>query len=432
MDRVRIFISSPGDVAEERQCALAVVQRLQEEFSDTLVLEPLLWEQEPLLATADFQSQIRSPADFDIFATILGGRLGSPLGLQFTRRDGSPYASGTEFEFEAAVAGYHASGKPELLFYRKLMPEEQAVTPQFEKVSAFFDKWFSGVEDRTMIGTYHAFTETTQFEKQFTVELRELLHRFLPRPNNLPAPISSFLGRLDLIREISGFIKHDDVRVVTLVGPMGVGKTRLALRTSRGLLPDFRDGVFLVTLASSGQTDLLPDTIASALGVESTDNRPIIDSLIEALQDKEMLLLIDNLVQTESAAEHINALVSNCPGVKLLLTSSEAFQMSQARTVAVPAFAVPDLDTASFAEIRDSESAQLFVERTKTVREDFELTEDNAREVLQICQRLKGLPFSIELATSRMRSMNTTKLLRSLESIKVKDESGKTIYLVPR
>ena len=145
-----------------------------------------------------------------------------------------------------------------------------------------------------------------------------------------------------------------------------------------------------------------------------------------------MLLLIDNLVQTESAAKYINALVSNCPGVKLLVTSGEALQVSQARTVTVPAFAVPDPDSASFAEIRDSESAQLFVERTKTVREDFELTEDNAWEVLQICQRLKGLPFSIELATSRMRSMNTTKLLRSLESIKVKDESGKTIYLVPR
>ena len=286
MDRVRIFISSPSDVAEERQCALAVVQRLQQEFIGTLALEPLLWEQDPLLATADFQSQIRSPADFDIFATILGSRLGSPLGLQFTRRDGSPYASGTEFEFEAALAGYHASGKPELLFYRKLMPAEQAVTAQFEKVTAFFDKWFSGTEDRTMIGTYHAFTETTQFEEQFTVHLREMLYRFLPRPNNLPAPISSFLGRLDLIREISGFIKNDDVRVVTLVGPMGVGKTRLGLRTSRGLLPDFRDGVFLVTLASSGQTDLLPDTIAATLGVESSDKGPVIDSLIEELQGK--------------------------------------------------------------------------------------------------------------------------------------------------
>ena len=88
MNRVRIFISSPGDVVDERQRALAVVERLQQEFSDTLSLEALLWEQEPLLATADFQSQIRSPADFDIFTTIIGGRLGSPLGSQFTRREG--------------------------------------------------------------------------------------------------------------------------------------------------------------------------------------------------------------------------------------------------------------------------------------------------------------------------------------------------------
>jgi hypothetical protein len=432
MDRVRIFISSPGDVADERQRALAVVQRLQPEFSETLSLEPLLWEQEPLLATADFQSQIRSPADFDIFATIIGSRMGSPLGLQFTRRDGSPYASGTEFEFEIAVAGYHASAKPELLVYRKSMPADQAATPQLEKVSAFFDKWFPSADDRSMLGAYHTFAEAEQFEDLFTLHLRKLLRRFLPRPNNLPAPISSFLGRVDLIREISGLIKQRDVRLVTLVGPRGTGKSRLGLRTARGLLPDFQDGVFLVTLASTGQADLVPDAIAAALEIEQKDNHSVIDSVVGALHNKEMLLLIDNLDQVESAVKHLNVLVSKCPGVKVLVTSREALQASGTRIVRVPPFALPDPSKASFAEIRDAESVQLFVERAQMVREDFELTEENAQEVLQICHRLDGLPLSIELATSRMRSMNTTKLLRSVTSIKVKDESGNNIYLVPQ
>ncbi len=208
MNRIRIFISSPGDVADERQRALAVVERLQQEFSGTLVLEPLLWEQEPLLATADFQSQIRSPADFDIFATIIGCRLGSPLGSQFTRRDGSPYSSGTEFEFEVAVASYHASGRPEPLVYRKSLRGELPETAQIEKVSAFFDKWFQGAGNPPVIGEYHSFTESGEFEELFTQHLRELLHRFLPRPNNLPAPISSFVGRTDLIREITGLLEQ--------------------------------------------------------------------------------------------------------------------------------------------------------------------------------------------------------------------------------
>jgi predicted ATPase len=177
----------------------------------------------------------------------------------------------------------------------------------------------------------------------------------------------------------------------------------------------------------------LAAVIAGTLGIEQNDGQPVIDGVVDALHNKEMLLLIDNLEQeVEPAVEHINALLLKCPGVKLLVTSSEALQVSGAHTITVPPFAVPDPNEASFAEIRDAESVQLFVERAQAVREGFELTAENAQEVLQICHRLGGLPFSIELATSRMRSMNTTKLLRSLESIKVKDESGNTIYLVPR
>jgi non-specific serine/threonine protein kinase len=415
MNRVTIFISSPSDVADERQRALAVVGRLQQEFSETLSLEPLLWEQDPQLHTEDFQSRVSSPADFDIFATIIGSRLGRPPGSQLTRPDGSHYASRTEFEFEVAVASYRANGKPELLVYRKPLPADQIATPQCEKVSAFFDKWFLSVEDRTAIGAYHTFAEAEQFEDLFTVHLRKLLRRFLPRPNNLPAPISSFVGRVDLIREITGVLKQSDVRLVTLVGTGGTGKSRLGLRTARGLLPDFQDGVFLVTLASLRQADLVPGTIAAALDIKQNDNRPVIDSVVDALRNKEMLLLIDNLEQVQSAVKHINALVSKCPGVKILVTSREALRVSGARTVRVPPFALPDLKRASFAAVRDSESVQLFVERAKTVCEDFELTEENAQEVLKICHRLDGLPLAIELAASRLNSMNTAKLLSSME-----------------
>lgn len=415
MNRVRIFISSPGDVADERQRAVAVVERLQEEFSETLSLEPLLWEQEPLLATADFQSQIRSPADFDIFATMIGSRLGSPLGSQFTRRDGSTYASGTEFEFEAAIAGYRATGKPEMLVYRKAQPEDQPPTEQLQLVSQFFDRWFLSAEDRTAIGAYHTFADGEQFEDLFTLHLRKLLRRFLPRPNNLAAPISSFVGRDELVREVSGLVRQSDVRLVTLVGPGGTGKSRLGLRVAQGLLPDFEDGAFVVTLADLRQADLVPGAIAGALDIRQTDDRPIIDSVVAELQHKEMLLLIDNLEQVQSAVKHINTLVAKCPKLKVIVTSREALRVSGARTVRVPPFSLPDPKKATFAQIRDADCVQLFVDRATTVRDDFELTEENAADVLQLCHQLDGLPLAIELATSRLRSMNTSKLLRAME-----------------
>jgi len=415
MNRVTIFISSPSDVADEGRRALAVVERLQQEFSETLSLEPQLWVQEPQLHTEDCQPQTFSPADFDIFATIIGSRLGSPPEPELSRADGSPYASHTEFEYEVAIASYRAKGNPELLVYRKPLPAGQITTPQFEKVSEFFDKWFLSAEDGTAIGAYHTFAEAEQFEDLFTVHLRKLLRRFLPRPNNLPEPTSSFVGRVDLIREITGALKQSDVRLVTLVGTGGTGKSRLGLRVARGLLPDFPDGVFLVTLASLRQADLVPGTIAAALDIKQSDNRPVIDSVIDALRNKEMLLLIDNLEQVQSAVTHINALVSKCPGVKIMVTSREALRVNGARTIRVPPFALPDLKRASFAVIRDSESVRLFVERAQSASEDFELTEENAQEVLKICHRLDGLPLAIELATSRLRAMNTTELLSSME-----------------
>jgi non-specific serine/threonine protein kinase len=413
MNRVRIFISSPGDVIDERQRALAVVERLQEEFSETLSLEPMVPEPEPGAATS--KAQAHSPADFDIFATIIGGHLRAPTESQLTRRDGSAYASSTEYEFEVAIDSSRSRGKPELLVYRKSLPADQQATPQFQEVSAFFDKWFLSAEDRTAIGAYHTFAEVEPFEDLFKLHLRKLLRRFLPRPNNLPAPTSSFVGRTDLVREVTGFIRQSEVRLVTLVGPGGTGKSRLGLQTAAGLLPDFEDGVFLITLASLRQADLVPGTIATALGIKQNDNRPIIDSVTDALHKKEMLLLIDNLDQVQSAVKHINTLVSKCPGVKVLVTSRETLRVSGARTVRVPPFALPDLKKASFAQIRDSESVQLFIERAQAVREGFQLTEKNAREVLQICHRLDGLPLAIELATSRMGTMDTTELLHSME-----------------
>jgi hypothetical protein len=432
MERVRIFISSPGDVAAERQCALEVVEQLQEEFSGRLQLEPLLWEQEPLLATADFQSQIRSPADFDIFATIIGARLGSPLGDQFRRRDGSTYASGTEFEFEIAVDSHRASGRPELLVYRKSVEGGQDARAQHDKVTAFFDKWFPQDGGRRVIGAYHSFAETGQFEGMFAAQLRELLNRLTPRPNNLPAPITSFLGRFGLIGEITELIRKDEIKAVNLIGVGGVGKSRVALRAARGLQPEFEDGVFLVNLWQASGTGCVAEGIAAALNIIPTPGAPVLDVVVDTLVERQILLLIDNIAGDCGEADELKTLLSACPRLKLLVTSEEALAMADAHTVVVQPFALPEGGEAGLGAIQDCECIQLFVDRARAVREDFELTAENAPEVLEICRQLGGLPRSIELAASRMRSMNTAKMLRSLPSIKVKDETGQTVYLIPR
>ena len=430
MERVRIFISSPGDVAEERQRALTVVERLQEEFSGRLSLEPLLWEQEPLLATADFQSQIRSPADFDIFVNILSSRLGSPLGSHFTREDGTPYASGTEFEFEAAVASHRATGRPELLFYRK-PPDPSLPGAQIALVDAFLDRWFGDVAAGAAIGDYHSFDDTDAFETLFTEHLRVVLGRFLPRPNNLPAPISSFVGRTTLMAQLKTLVTEGPYRVINLVGQSGIGKSRLALRTARDLLPNFEHGVFLVDVGAEGDETGALTAIASALDRERPGKSSSVDGLAELIGEQSLLLILENLPANGFQGDALDRLVDACPKLHVIVTSLEPTFRPGATTLEVPPLALPDAG-AGVSDIRESEAVQLFVDRARSMREDFRLVDANANAILQVCAQLGGLPLAIERAACRMRSMSATRLLAKLPSIKVKDESGQTVYLIPR
>ncbi len=249
MNRVRLYISSPVDVAEERRRAIAVVERLREEFRE-LTLDVLSREQEAPDCAADSTALTDLPDDFDVYTTIIGGRLGGPTGPHADSASNPLHGSITESEFEAAVTSYRDRGKPELLVYRKSLSQSELASHDSAGVAQFFDKWFLSSKDRTAIGAYHTFSESEQFEDLFAVHLRKLLRRFLPRPNNLPAPTSSFVGRVDLIREVNGLLRQSDVRMVALVGPGGTGKSRLGLRVAREQLPYFEDGVFLITLAS--------------------------------------------------------------------------------------------------------------------------------------------------------------------------------------
>jgi len=187
---LKFFISSPGDVFEERAIASRVIDRLQSEYIGRVVLEPVLWEHEPLVATATFQAQIVKPSETDVVISILWSRLGTKLPEQFKRADGSRYDSGTEFEFEEAIEGFRRNGSPDLLVYRKTAPPSVRLDDekdlmerlgQKKRLDQFIDKWFHDKAEGTLVAAFHPFESPSDFEILIENHLRRLIDRSLPR-----------------------------------------------------------------------------------------------------------------------------------------------------------------------------------------------------------------------------------------------------------
>ena len=186
---LRIFISSPGDVGQERLIATRVVARLQGEFAGYANLEPILWEHEPLRATSHFQDQILPPSQTDIVVCILWSRLGTRLPDQFQRDDGSSYASGTEWEFEDAAKSFIERGAPDLMVYRKTseavtaLSDEKALLDRLQQkkaLDAFIDRWFGNAQD-TFKAAFHSFNSPDGFEETLENHLRNLIRERLPK-----------------------------------------------------------------------------------------------------------------------------------------------------------------------------------------------------------------------------------------------------------
>ena len=190
MRKLQFFISSPGDVCEERALASRVIERLQSEYIGRVVLEPVLWEHEPLVATSTFQAQIVKPSDTDVVISILWSRLGTKLPEQFRRADGSRYESGTEYEFEEAIEGFRRNGKPDLLVYRKTAPPSVRLDDekdlmerlgQKKKLDEFVGRWFHDQAEGTLVAAFHPFESPSDFEILLENHLRRLIDRYIPR-----------------------------------------------------------------------------------------------------------------------------------------------------------------------------------------------------------------------------------------------------------
>lgn len=227
-----------------------------------------------------------------------------------------------------------------------------------------------------------------------------------------PAPLTPILGRDIEIDRVLELLDQDDLRLVTLVGPGGVGKTRLAIEVMRRAEPDFAHGAWFVPLAPVRDHSLVPATVARTLGIIESPVIPVAEQLKDALQLKHLLLALDNLEHLVGVASPwLIDLLMDCPRLKVLATSRSALHLtSEQRFLVSP---LPVLDSGSGAA-PSSPAIELFVQRAKAVRPDFQLNESNDQLVADVCQRLNGLPLAIELAAARVNVLSVAEILAHL------------------
>jgi predicted ATPase/transcriptional regulator with XRE-family HTH domain/Tfp pilus assembly protein PilF len=242
-------------------------------------------------------------------------------------------------------------------------------------------------------------------------------------PTNLPVPTTSFIGREREVTGVSKLLRSPQARLLTLTGPGGVGKTRLALQVGAETLTYFPDGVWFVDLSPILEAALVTSTIAQALGIKEAPGKPLIETLVASLGEKQILLVLDNFEQVEEAAGQVSRLLAGCPRLKVLVTSRVPLRLRGEKEYSVPPMEVPSTEyrvPGDSGLLAANPAVRLFAERAADIKRDFQLTEDNAQAVAEICVRLDGLPLAIELAAARMRLFSPQALLGRLsESLKV-------------
>ncbi|MBA3337477.1 MAG: AAA family ATPase, partial [Chloroflexia bacterium] len=232
-------------------------------------------------------------------------------------------------------------------------------------------------------------------------------------PHNLPTPLTSLVGREREVAAVVELLLSEDVRLVTLTGPGGVGKTRLAIAAAEVVASEFAEGLWFISLAPLSDPKLVLPTIAQRLGKLEAGEEPLEAQVRAILRAKHLLLVLDNFEQVIEAAPVMSDLLTTCPRLTILTTSRAVLHLSGEHAVAVRPLALPKADD-SAETIAKAEAVRLFVQRARAMDSGFDLNEANAAAVAAICHRVDGLPLALELAAARSRHLPPAALLPRL------------------
>jgi predicted ATPase/class 3 adenylate cyclase len=256
----------------------------------------------------------------------------------------------------------------------------------------------------------------------FQVDIEGLEGRFPPLRvldspqlrSNLPIQLTSFIGREHETGVVSGLISG--ARLVTLTGSGGVGKTRLALQVAADLLDGSGHGAWFVDLAPVASSDLVAPAVAAAIGIRDEPRRAVLDSLVDALLDRRLLVVLDNCEHViEGSTATADALLRRCPGVKIMATSRQPLGLDGEVLFRVPSLSLPTRSDPGVADLMRTEAVQLLVDRARAHDRGFAVDETNATHVARLCRRLDGIPLAVELAASRLRTLSVAELEARLD-----------------